>query len=50
MVIPHFALLLGFVLIFIAVVCRFRSHVTGKLASEVDEIVEEYGEQEDQPR
>ena len=50
MVIPHFALLLGFILIFIAVVCRFRSHVTGNLASEVDEIVEEYGEQEDQPR
>ena len=43
MVIPHFALLLGFVLIFIAVAVRFRSHVCGTLTSEVDEIVAEHG-------
>ena len=49
MVIPHFALLLGFVLIFVAIVVRFRSHVTGTLASEVDEIVEEYGSDIDAP-
>ena len=46
MVIPHFALLLGFVLIFVAVIVRFRSHVKGELSSEVDEIVEEYGADE----
>ena len=46
MVIPHFALLLGFILIFIAIIVRFKSHVTGNLASEVDEIAEEYAEEE----
>ena len=46
MVIPHFALLLGFVLIFIAVIVRFKSHVTGDLVSEVDEIAEEYAEED----
>ena len=44
MVIPHFALMLGFILVFVAIVVRFRSHVTGSLMSGVDEIVEEYGE------
>ncbi len=36
MVIPHFALLLGFVLMFLAVVLRFRSYVKG-------EFVQQYG-------
>ncbi len=45
MVIPHFALLLGFVLIFIALLVHFKSHVKGDLISEVDELAEEYGEQ-----
>ncbi|PPR11778.1 MAG: hypothetical protein CFH41_00653 [Alphaproteobacteria bacterium MarineAlpha11_Bin1] len=44
MVIPHFALLLGFVMIFISVVVRFKSHVMGTLSSEVDELVDEYGD------
>ena len=39
MVIPHFALLFGFSIIFVAVVYRFRRLVTGDLASEVDELV-----------
>ncbi len=39
MVIPHFALLLGFALMFVAVVYRFRRLVTGDLTSEVDELV-----------
>ena len=39
MVIPHFALLLGFSIMFVAVVYRFRRLVTGDLASEVDELV-----------
>lgn len=42
MVIPHFALLFGFVMIFVAVAIRFRAHVKGTLTSEVEEIVEEY--------
>ena len=44
MVIPHFALMLGFILVFVAIVARFRSHVKGALTSGVEEIVEEYGE------
>lgn len=44
MVIPHFALLFGFVMIFVAIAVRFKSHVLGTLASEVDEIVQEYAE------
>tara|TARA_R110000787_G_scaffold68163_4_gene152485 strand:- start:270 stop:851 length:582 start_codon:yes stop_codon:yes gene_type:complete len=39
MVIPHFALLLGFVLIFIAVVVRFRSHVVGNVVSVADQAI-----------
>ena len=44
MVIPHFALLAGFVLIFVAVIVRFKAHVMGTLNSEVDDIVQEYGD------
>jgi TRAP-type C4-dicarboxylate transport system permease small subunit len=44
MVIPHFALLLGFVMIFIAVAVRFRSHVKGNLASEVDNLANQVDE------
>lgn len=47
MVIPHFALLLGFALMFLAVAVRFRSYVKGEFA---DEIVEGYGgKQADEP-
>ncbi len=35
MVIPHFALLLGFVLMFLAVVVRIRSYVKGEFAGEI---------------
>ena len=42
MVIPHFAILAGFSLMFLAIVVRFRSHVTGKLTSEVDLLVQDY--------
>tara|TARA_R110002110_G_scaffold49783_5_gene147854 strand:+ start:3809 stop:4405 length:597 start_codon:yes stop_codon:yes gene_type:complete len=44
MVIPHFALLAGFVLMFIAIVVRFRAHVTGQMTGEVDLIVQDYGD------
>ena len=47
MSIPHVALLIGFVLMFVAVAYRFRSHVMGSLESEVDEIVHEYGEDDE---
>ena len=40
LVIPHFALLLGFVLMFVAVLVRFRSYVKGEFAGE---IVQKYG-------
>ena len=44
MVIPHFALLFGFVMIFVAVAVRFRAHVTGSLTGGVGSIV---GDDED---
>jgi TRAP-type C4-dicarboxylate transport system permease small subunit len=44
MVIPHFALLFGFAMIFVAIVVRFRSHVTGTLVSEVDLLIKEHSE------
>jgi len=43
MVIPHFALLLGFVMTLIAIAVRFQSHVKGNLTSEIDNMVGEYG-------
>ena len=43
MVIPHSALLLGFVLMFLAVVLRFRSYVKGQFAGDT---VEKYGGKE----
>ena len=39
MVIPHFALLFVFVLIFLAIAVRFKLHVTANLESEVDSLV-----------
>jgi TRAP-type C4-dicarboxylate transport system permease small subunit len=47
MSIPHSALLIGFVLMLIAVAYRFRSHVMGTLETEMDEIVHEYGEDQE---
>ena len=42
MVIPHAALLIGFVLIIVAVSVRYRDHISGSLESDVEEIVEEF--------
>lgn len=39
MVVPHFALLFGFAMIFVAVAVRFRAHVTGSLTTGANEIV-----------
>ena len=44
MVIPHFALLFGFFMIFVAIVVRFRAHVSGTLASEFDALIQEHSE------
>jgi TRAP-type C4-dicarboxylate transport system permease small subunit len=39
MVIPHFALLFGFVMIFIGIAVRFRMHITADFESEIDKLV-----------
>ena len=44
MVIPHFALLLGFVMTLIAIAVRFQSHVKGSLTSELDNMVGDYSD------
>lgn len=44
MVIPHFALLFGFIMIFVAIVVRFRSHVAGTLVSELDTLIQEHSD------
>lgn len=44
MVIPHAALLIGFVLMLIGVAVRFRAHVAGTLATEADGIVEDFAD------
>ena len=44
MVIPHFALLFGFIMIFVAIVVRFRSHVAGTLVSEIDTLISEHSD------
>lgn len=40
MVIPHFALLAGFALMFIALVVRFRSHVKGQVTGGIQMLVQ----------
>ena len=45
MVIPHAAVTLGFALMVIAVAIRFRAHVSGTLVTELDELVDEYGDE-----
>jgi TRAP-type C4-dicarboxylate transport system permease small subunit len=49
MVIPHFALLFGFSMIFVAIVVRFRAHVSGTLASEFDTLIQEHSDDEPAP-
>ena len=44
MVIPHFALLAGFSLMFVGLVVRFRSHVTGRLTGEIDMLVQAHSD------
>jgi TRAP-type C4-dicarboxylate transport system permease small subunit len=40
MAIPHFAIVLGFVLMLIAVLYRFRSHATGRLGSDLEQTLQ----------
>jgi TRAP-type C4-dicarboxylate transport system permease small subunit len=40
MAIPHFAIVLGFVLMLIAVLYRFRSHATGRLESDLQQTIQ----------
>jgi TRAP-type C4-dicarboxylate transport system permease small subunit len=40
MAIPHFAIVLGFVLMLIAVLYRFRSHATGRLESDLQQSIQ----------
>ena len=49
MVIPHFAILLGFVMMFVVIVWRFRRLIKGDLASEVEELVAATEKQQDIP-
>jgi len=44
MVIPHFALLFGFVMIFVGIVIRFRAHVLGSLTTDFEQLVEEFSD------
>ncbi|MDE0275495.1 MAG: TRAP transporter small permease [Defluviicoccus sp.] len=49
MVIPHFAILLGFIMMFVVIVWRFRRLIKGDLASEVEELVAATEQQQDIP-
>jgi len=44
MVIPHFALLFGFVMIFVGIAIRFRAHVLGTLTTDFEQLVEEFSD------
>ena len=49
MVIPHFAILLGFIMMFVVIVWRFRRLVTGDLTSEVEDLIAATEQQQDVP-
>ena len=49
MSIPHFALLLGFVMMFLAVLFRFRRQISGDIDSEIDDLVAGEGEGSSDP-
>jgi TRAP-type C4-dicarboxylate transport system permease small subunit len=44
MVIPHFAILAGFCLMFVGLVVRFRAHVTGRLTGEIELLVQAHSD------
>lgn len=47
MVVPHLAVLVGFSLIFLAALVRFRRYVAGDFESEVDDVTARFGEDGD---
>lgn len=49
MVIPHFAILLGFIMMFVVIVWRFKRLIRGDLSSEVEDLVAATEQQEDVP-
>ncbi len=49
MVIPHFAILLGFIMMFVVIVWRFRRLVRGDLSSEVEDLIAATEQQQDIP-
>jgi len=49
MVIPHFAILLGFIMMFIVIVWRFRRLIRGDLTSEVEDLIAATEQQQDVP-
>ena len=49
MVIPHFAILLGFTMMFVVIVWRFRRLIRGDLTSEVDDLIAATEQQQDVP-
>jgi TRAP-type C4-dicarboxylate transport system permease small subunit len=49
MVIPHFAILLGFIMMFVVIVWRFKRLIRGDLTSEVEDLVAATEQQEDVP-
>ena len=49
MVIPHFAILLGFIMMFVVIVWRFKRLIRGDLTSEVEDLVAATEKQEDVP-
>ena len=44
MTIPHSALLIGFVLMVVGVAVRGRDHISGRLESSVDEVIQEFSD------
>ena len=48
MTIPHSALLIGFVLMVVGVAVRCRDHISGRLESSVDEVIQEFSDDDGQ--
>lgn len=49
MLIPHSALLIGFALMVLCVVVRFRAYLSGDLASEAEDVIRDYGSEPESP-
>ena len=49
MVVPHFAILLGFIMMFVVIVWRFKRLIRGDLTTEVEDLVAATEQQQDVP-